>query len=340
MSTIKTERCGKVGLITLNRPRALNALTLDMVEAMHVTLDDFEADERITVVVLRSGLPGVFCAGGDVRHVRELSLAGRHGEAMRFFEREFALNLRIARFGKPYLAVIDGICFGGGLGLSVHGSFRIVGPSAVLAMPETAIGYIPDVGSSYFLSRLPPGVDLWLGLTGARVRSEHALELGLATHGLAPAQFDDLIAQLAAGDEVEASLAALGATPASGHPEATIDRMARHFGQTDLPSIFRSLEGDQDPAAAQALSALHAASPRSLHLAFDLIRQGRQSSLEACLDRELAAAEQTIQHPDFAEGVRALLVDKDRTPRWQSGRLADHSPGRGGAGEPSTFNHS
>ena len=317
MSTIETERRGRAGLITLNRPRALNALTLDMVEAIHAALDEFELDERITAVVLRSGLPGVFCAGGDVRGVRDLCLLGRFEEADRFFAREFALNLRIARYRKPYVALIEGICFGGGLGLSVHGQFRIVGPSAVLAMPETAIGYIPDVGSSYFLSRLPRGVGLWLGLTGARVTSGHSLKLGLATHGLESALFDALIARLAAGEDVEASLTALGADRFSGYFDPEAGRMARHFEQNDIPAIFQSLDDDQEPAAVEALAALQAASPRSLRFAFDLIGQGRGSSLEECLARELAAAEQTIRHPDFAEGVRALLVDKDRTPRWQ-----------------------
>ena len=316
MSDVEVEQRGHAGLITLNRSKALNALTLDMVTAIGAALDRFESDLAVTTVVVRSAVPGVFCAGGDVRRIREMSLDGRIDEAAQFFRTEFALNLRIARYSKPYVALIDGTCFGGGLGLSVHGRARVVGPKAVMAMPETAIGYFPDVGASCFLARLPPGVGLWLGLTGARVNAQQALDLGLATHALAPGNFCDLTDRLAAGEQLDAALVTVGARQNESRLDPALEELTRHFEQDDVDSIVRSLSGADHPAAAEALAALRAASPRSLRVTFDLIRQGRGASLEDCLAREQIAAEAAVQHQDFVEGVRAVLVDKDRTPRW------------------------
>lgn len=179
-------RNGSVGRITLDRPKSLNALTLDIVHALHACLDEWQRAAG-TVLVFDSSSDKAFCAGGDVRRIRQNALAGRHADNVEFFTAEYELNLRLAELDTPLVSVIDGICFGGGLGLSVHGAFRVLTERATLAMPETGIGFLPDVGASYFLSRLPGAVGTYLGLTGYRLDAADALYVGLGTHRVADA---------------------------------------------------------------------------------------------------------------------------------------------------------
>jgi len=179
MSHVTVEKRGRAGVIGLDRPKAMNALDLAMIEDIATALDKFESDQEIKRVVLRSNHDGAFCVGGDLRRIRELSLAGYYAEAEHFFQTEYALNLRIASYPKPFISLIDGMCMGGGLGLSMHGQFRIASEKAVFAMPETAIGFVPDVGASYFLPRMPHHAGHWMGLTGARLYDFDAHALGL-----------------------------------------------------------------------------------------------------------------------------------------------------------------
>jgi enoyl-CoA hydratase/carnithine racemase len=316
-----------VGRILLNRPKALNALTTDMVVAIDRALAAWE-HTPLSAVVLASTSTKAFCAGGDIRTIREHSLAGDAEASERFFASEYRLNARIAEYPVPVVSLIDGVCMGGGLGLSIHGAFRVVTERAVLAMPETGIGFFPDVGASYFLPRLPGALGMYLGLTGHRLDAADALYTGLATHFVPTERLEAVGDALAdsPGDPVDVVLNRLaGRSPVAGSrlAEARGD-VDRAFGAPSLGEIEKRLRHLDTPWAADALVALESASPQSLEITHALLARGRQLTLRECLDAELALARTTIRTPDFLEGVRAALVDKDRTPRWQRA-----SPGGG-----------
>ena len=311
---VATERVGRAGLITLDRPAALNALTLPMIRRVRAALDAHLADPAVRVIVIRSTSPKAFCAGGDMRRIRELSLAGEFGEIAAFFTDEYALNLAISECAKPYVALIDGIAMGGGLGLSVHGRHRVVTEHAMLAMPETAIGFIPDVGASYFLSRIDPAVGMWLALTGARVGAAEAVAAGLATQLTPRDRLPDLLTELAdasAGD-VEAVLQRFAEAVDTPALQAALGQRAAGFAAEQLADVLASWR------AAAGDAALAAFSPAALACSFDLLRNARGKSLRECLAVEFELSMEFARHPDFIEGARAVLVDKDRKPRWQS----------------------
>ncbi|WAU81179.1 enoyl-CoA hydratase/isomerase family protein [Streptomyces sp. Qhu-G9] len=309
-----------VGRILLNRPKALNALTTSMVGAIDGALAAWE-HTRLSAVVLASTSMKAFCAGGDIRTIREHSLAGDAAASEGFFASEYRLNARMAEYPVPIVSLVDGLCMGGGLGLSVHGGFRVVTESAVLAMPETGIGFFPDIGASYFLPRLPGAIGMYLGLTGHRLDAADALYTGLATH-FVPSERLAAVADALAdspGDPVDVVLNRL-----SGRSPVTESRLADvrgdvdwAFGAPTLGEIEKRLHHLDTPWAAAALAALEAASPQSLEITHALLGRGRQSTLRECLAIELALTRTTIRTPDFLEGVRAALVDKDRSPHWQ-----------------------
>ncbi|MEH0573294.1 enoyl-CoA hydratase/isomerase family protein [Streptomyces sp. B21-108] len=318
-----------VGRILLNRPKALNALTTGMVAAIDRALAAWE-HLPLSAVVLASTSTKAFCAGGDIRTIREHSLAGDAEASERFFASEYRLNARIAEYPVPVVSLIDGLCMGGGLGLSVHGGFRVVTEHAVLAMPETGIGFFPDVGASYFLPRLPGAIGMYLGLTGHRLDAADALYTGLATH-FVPADGLDAVGDALADhpdDPVDVVLNRL-----AGHSPVAESRLAqvradvdRAFGAPSLGEIDKRLRHIDTPWATVASAALESASPQSLEITHALLAGGRQRTLRECLAAELALTRTTIRTPDFLEGVRAALVDKDRTPRWQGASLDGRTP--------------
>ncbi|KUM68106.1 enoyl-CoA hydratase/isomerase family protein [Streptomyces griseorubiginosus] len=318
-----------VGRILLNRPKALNALTTDMVAAIDRVLAAWE-DIPLSAVVLASTSTKAFCAGGDIRTIREHSLTGDAEASERFFASEYRLNARIAEYRVPIVSLIDGLCMGGGLGLSVHGGFRVVTERAVLAMPETGIGFFPDIGASYFLPRLPGATGMYLGLTGHRLDAADALYTGLATH-FVPADGLDAVGDALAdhpGDPVDVVLNRLAghspvAESALAQVRADVDRA---FGAPSLGEIDKCLRHIGTPWAQAASAALESASPQSLEITHTLLAQGRQRTLRECLAAELALTRTTIRTPDFLEGVRAAVVDKDRTPRWQGTSLGGRTP--------------
>lgn len=336
-SGVVTRVSGRTGVIELDRPRALNALDLTMVTAMTEALRRWRDDPAVRSVVVRSTSPKAFCAGGDIRAVREAGMRGDDAAVTAYFSAEYALDALVARYPKPYTALLDGFAMGGGLGISVHGSARVVTERAVLAMPETSIGFFPDVGAGYFLPRLPGGVGMYLGLTGARVSGAAAVECGLATHyvpasdlaaleealtgGAGPGEGEPGARDLAAGGPCEV-LERFAVTPPpselAGH-RAAVDRC---FGAhvPDLAGVRERLaaeEADREWAAG-TLAALDRASPMSLAVTFDLLRAGAAADLGECLARDLDLARRVARDPDFHEGVRAALVDRDRAPRWPS----------------------
>lgn len=321
---VRIERLGPVGRIVLDRPRALNAITLGMVERILAALEEWR-DAGLRAVTVESASDRAFCAGGDIRRVRENSLEGRHDESLRFFETEYAVNELLGGYPVPVVALVGGVCMGGGMGLSVHGTFVVVSPEASFAMPETRIGFFPDVGGSHFLPRLPGATGRYLGLTGARIGAADALDLGLATHACSAADLARLPGLIAEYDgPLERLLRELAPdSPREAGPLSVVRaELDWTFSTPDLAGIRSRLSGlSGTPAAdwaADTLAALDAASPASLALTDRLIVEGRQRDLRACLDAELALAADVIASADFVEGVRAVLVDKDQAPVWSS----------------------
>ena len=291
-----------VATVTLNRPQALNALSFGMLETLTRCLDDWEDDERVASIVLRGAGDKAFCAGGDVRALYRSFKEG-HGTPLRYFEIEYALDLRIHRYPKPIEAVMDGIVMGGGMGLAQGARRRVVGDRTRMAMPETAIGLFPDVGGSYFLSRLPGRTGLYLGLVGPTIDAADALYCGLADVHV----------------DGRESL-----------PGSTLERLRpaidAHFSAPSVTSILASLATEErEPYrewAAKTRAALLRHSPTMLEVTFEQLRRGAGMSLEDCFAMELGLVARCFEQGDFLEGIRALLVDKDNLPRWNPPSLA------------------
>lgn len=317
---IVARRQGQVGRLTINRPEALNAIDHGMVRSLHGVLDAWQSDPGVKAVVIEGAGSRAFCAGGDIRQVRDMASAGQYAGVEAFFADEYALNLAVARYPKPYVALIDGICMGGGMGLSIHGSVRVVTDAAALAMPETGIGFFPDVGASYFLPRLPGSHGMFMALTGARTEGADAVGLGLATHHVARGRIAVLAEEMAQDGLAALDRAALpmpvGSKP--GH-----DEVVACFGAGTVAGILERLAGLGSAPAQDALSTLRSRSPTATLWAFELMRLGAGRTLDQCLKAELALARHAVRHPDFTEGVRAMVVEKDRSPRWSPARIED-----------------
>jgi enoyl-CoA hydratase/carnithine racemase len=324
--TVIARREGVAGTILMNRPKALNSLDLDMVRAFADAIAQWRNDPAVRLVVLEGAGGRAFCAGGDVRRIRELALAGDTAGVEAFFATEYGVNRGIARFGKPWVSLIDGVCMGGGIGVSVHGSHRVVTPHALLAMPETAICLFPDVGTSYVLPRLPGKIGLWLALTGARLQGGEAVHAGLATHYVPRGAIPDLGEALLREGDPDAALrrfAEAPPEPSFAPHRAAIDRC---FGAGSVPAILAALEKEGTEWAREQLAVLRRMSPTAMFVAHELLRRGAGLTLEQCLEVELALTRTITQHPDFAEGVRSVLVDKDGKPRWTPATIEEVDP--------------
>jgi enoyl-CoA hydratase len=325
---VRTAVRGGVGSIVLDRPAALNALDLTMIRRMSAALDAWRDDPAVRAVVVTSASPKAFCAGGDIRAVRDTALRGGAAAVRPYFAAEYALDAAIAGYPKPYVSLIDGYALGGGLGISVHGRFRVVTERAGLAMPETAIGFFPDIGAGHFLPRLRGATGNYLGLTGARISGPAALECGLATHYVDSGDLPALERALAAdgGHAVPDVLARFARTPGAselrGHEEA-IDRC---FAAPSPAAVLDRLAAERGEWAAETAAVLRKVSPASLVLTFELLRRGADSTLAECFARDLRLAERIAVTHDFTEGVRAALVDKDRAPAWDPPTLGALSP--------------
>jgi len=319
-ATVIVRRQGRIGRLTLNRPKLLNAIDREMIQTIHCALDGWRDDPAVHAVVIEGAGGRAFCAGGDIRWLREMALAGNYVEADAFFAEEYALNLAIARYPKPYVALIDGVCMGGGVGLSVHGSIRVVSETALLAMPETSIGFFPDVGASFILPRLRPGFGMFLGLTGTRVNAADAMFLGLATHYVGRDGFS-VLADTIAEDGLAAL--ALAAVPAPSSMLIKQVDAVRCFDAHSVAGIVSGVETLNDDWARSTLTTLRAMSPSAVLWSFELIRRGANQTLEQCLRAELTLSRHVSRHPDLQEGVRAMVVDKDRKPCWTPTRFED-----------------
>ncbi len=320
-------RKGALGHILLNRPKALNALTLNMCELMTAQLKAWAVDDAVKAVVIRGAGEKAFCAGGDVVRLYEDGKAGRDYPA-RFWSTEYRLNTLIKRYPKPYIALVDGIVMGGGVGVSVHGGYRVATDRTMFAMPETGIGLFPDVGGGYFLPRLPGHAGMYLGLTGKRLKGADCVALGLAEAFVPHERLADLEAKLASDavndlDEVSFLIAQF-AEPVQTAPIAA-DRtsFARHFGLGSVEAIIASLDADGGEWATEQAKILKTKSPTAMKVTFRQIREGAALSFEDNMKMEWRIANRCAAGTDFYEGVRALLIDKDNAPRWSPAKLAD-----------------
>ncbi|KQP59314.1 enoyl-CoA hydratase/isomerase family protein [Methylobacterium sp. Leaf112] len=325
------ERHGAVGLVTLNRPRALNALTLDMIRAMHAQLSVWETDDAVTRIVLRGAGKRAFCAGGDVRAVYTSAKAGGHTEVDAFWHGEYGLDGFIQSYPKPIVSLIGGLVMGGGNGLSVHGSHRVASDGYGFAMPEVGIGFFPDVGMTYVLPRLPGRTGTYLALTGATIGAGDALALGLATHHVRADGFDAIVSALGEGDSIDAVLGAHADAPPPTGPmvveRALIDAC---FGAPSVADILARLDGaaaQGSTFAADTAALLRSRSPTSLCIAHAQMRRGATLSFAECIAAETRLAAFLMHGHDFFEGVRAALIDKDGAPAWQPASLdaVDHA---------------
>ncbi len=320
---VMVRRDGRVGRIVLNRPRALNALDLGMIRDCARALDLWRDDPHVHAVVIEGAGERAFCAGGDIRAVRQFHLDGRTEDVEAFFSEEYALNFQIATYPKPYIALIDGICMGGGIGVSVHGTYRVATEHALFAMPETAIGFFPDIGATYVLPRLPGQLGIYLALTGERMQGADGVHAGLATHFIPRAELPRLSRDLAAH-----GLAVLARHAASLPPfllEPHRELIDTCFAAESMTDIMHGLESGGEFARATA-DTLRTMSPSALVWSLRLLRAGADRTLRQCLDAELRATRTVTAYREFLEGVRAMVVDKDRQPRWHPARLEEVDP--------------
>lgn len=323
-ATVIVTRQGRIGHILLNRPKALNALDIGMIRAMTAALVQWRDDPSVHAVVVEGAGGKAFCAGGDIRAIRAHVLAGEHEAVAAFFGEEYALNAMIDEYTKPYIALVDGVCMGGGIGLSVHGQIRVTSEAGMFAMPETAIALFPDVGATFMLPRLPGALGMYLGLTGARLHGADAVHAGIATHFVPKAQMTTLAADIARDGATAVATHAAALPPFSLAPHrAAIDRC---FGEGSVAGIVAALEAEGTEWASETLAALLHVSPSAVFWSFEAIRRGARLNLRGCLAAEFALTRHISVHPEFAEGVRAMLVDKDRAPKWAPARIADVDP--------------
>jgi enoyl-CoA hydratase len=322
-------REGTAGVIRLNRPKALNALTLEMGRGIVTALDGFEADPSVALVLLEGAGERGLCAGGDIRGLYESARAG--GDLGKIFWREeYILNARIASFPKPYVAFMDGIVMGGGVGLSAHGSHRIVTEKSKVGMPEVSVGFFPDVGGTWLLSRAPGELGTYYGLTGTTMTGADAVYAHLADVLIASSKWSDLRQALTQAPDAGAvrtiidSFASLNVAAPIAAQQQVIDAL---FGHDSIEEIVTALAHHTSEFAQGALQTILGNSPTGLKLTLKLLRMARNtSSLEQCLSREYAAALEIFVSHDFPEGIRAAVIDKDRNPQWQPARIEEVTP--------------
>lgn len=316
------DRIGSAAVIRLNRPKALNSLSLAMVRAMKAALERFAGDPEISCVILTGEGERGLCAGGDIRVIYE-SGKSDDPEVTRFWQEEFPLNYMISRYEKPYVALMDGIVMGGGVGIASHGAHRIVTERTRLAMPETGIGYVPDVGATWLLPRAPGETGTWMGLTGEVIGAADAIYAGLADVNMPSERLGALAEALgelkggASDEQVRAVIDRFAVMPGESQLETHRALIDRNFCFDTIEEIVEALNREDDAFAVKTREIISRRSPTSLKLALRLLRRGRDSSsLVECLEREFTAGAEILRNHDFYEGVRAAIIDKDRNPKW------------------------
>jgi enoyl-CoA hydratase len=322
---------GKLGIITLNRPEALNAINLEMTMALNAQLKLWADDLQIHAVIIQSSSERAFSAGGDLKH---LYIAGKehHEKGIPVFRDEYELNLLIHDYPKPYIAFLDGISMGGGLGLSIHGSHIIAAENLRLAMPETAIGLYPDVGATYFLSHCPDYLGMYLGVTGNSIGIADAIYCGLVQTFVPHTKFSEVIDSLTKIDlsadpfsAVSTAIAKFKAepVPAESSLQQNLSTIKSCFNQASVEDIISALKKNNTPWALDKVATIQSRSPTSLKVAFKSIALGAKLDIAACMEMEFNLTTQIIQHHDIYEGIRAILIDKTHDPKWLPATLAE-----------------
>lgn len=318
---------GKAGVITLNRPKALNSLNLNMIEQIceHLTL--WEKDPEVEFILVECEANArAFCAGGDVRSVYEARLADDWEYMDHIFREEYRMNYFISRYPKPYISLIQGICMGGGMGLSVHGTHRIVTDNVIMSMPEASLGFFTDVGASYFLNQAPGKLGLCLGLTGERLSPADCLYAGFATHYVPQEKWEDLRQALKHATSFEQAEKAIGTyqkplDPSSlKNDQALIDEV---FSGSSVEKIVANLEAKKHPRTHAWLKKIDTQSPTSMKIIYTLLTMNHSKPIKKCLTTEFRVGQRFVNNYDFFEGVRSILVDKDNKPRWQPSHLSE-----------------
>ncbi len=325
------ERSGAAGIVTLNRPHALNAVTHDMVRALVEQLAAWEQDGAVTRVVVTGAGDRAFSAGGDLRALYDLGRAGRYDEALTYWRDEYRLNHLIKRYRKPYVALIDGLVMGGGVGVAIHGSHRVAGDRLRFAMPEVGIGFFPDVGATWFLPRLPDELGAYCALTGERLDPADAVAAGVATHRVASSRVPDLLEALCGAVPVDAVLGAFAEPAGRGALAPHRPAIDRLFRGECVEGILAALDqhaaerGEDATLARESAALIRSKSPTSLKIALAQVRRGGGLDFAECMRTEFRIVSRVVRGHDLYEGIRAVIIDKDQAPRWRPAALAEVS---------------
>ncbi len=314
---VRVERRGSAGFLILNRIAALNALTLRMVRDITAALDEFERDTGIARVVVCGAGERAFCAGGDIRWLYERGREGDYAAQSAFFREEYTLNARIKRYPKPYVAVIDGIVMGGGVGVSLHGAHRVATEKATFAMPEVGIGFFPDVGATYTLPRAPHRIGVAMAATGLRANGADMAALGLATAYVESAALPALTQTLERPGDTAALIAEFSKPPPPSELLAKAETIDKAFAQADAGSIAAALTADGSDFGRRLVDMLATKSPTSLAIALRQMQVGANLLFEEAMRVEFRIVTRVCRGHDFYEGVRAAIVDKDNRPQWR-----------------------
>jgi enoyl-CoA hydratase len=325
-------RHGQIGVITLNRGEVLNSLNLTMIRAMQAQLQRWAQADQVKAVIIRAGEGRAFCAGGDLRFTYDRYQA-HDGSMMDFFREEYQLNRFIYHFPKPYLALLDGITMGGGVGISIHGSHRIATDRLLFAMPETGIGFFPDVGGSYFLPRLSGQIGFYLGLTGAKLECDDCVALGIAHQKVPRENIPKLIAMLVDCEFDQANNSRAAVTQVieqfsvEVNPETTLlakqAMIEESFSRGTMEKIIQHLQQQKDAFSQATALALLKKSPTSLKVTLRALQEGEDLDFDACMTQNYQLASRFLQGHDFMEGIRAVIIDKDHVPRWNPNLLEE-----------------
>lgn len=320
---------GDIGLITLNRPGALNSLNHQMILAMYQQLQRWEQSNHIKAIVIRAAEGRAFCAGGDLKLTYE-RMQNHHAAMTDFFRDEYQLNRYIFHYPKPYIALLDGITMGGGVGISIHGSHRIATERLLFAMPETGIGFFPDVGGTYFLPRLPGRIGTYLGLTGARIESDDCVAIGIAHYKVnrnALSEITTAIANEKLNEHAKEQISHIIQHYALASKSSSLLENRRElddiFSANTMETIVEKLNQSSDALCQKACIELAKKSPTSLKITLKALREGAHLDFDKCMIQEFRLVSRFLVGHDFSEGIRAVIIDKDQKPSWNPGRLEE-----------------
>lgn len=329
---VRTEIRGGLGIITLNRPQALNALTIDMIRQILGILNLWEHDENVRAVFFTSAGERAFCSGGDIKNFYRVGMNYRRGSislkvAAMFFAEEYSLDWRIFHYPKPTIAFMNGITMGGGFGIAGNCKHRIATEKTVFAMPEVGIGFFPDVGSAYHLLRAPGHLGRYLALTGASIGGGAMTAAGLADYFMLSANSENLITALGGAGDMKSAITALATAPSVPPDERAsgknLERIAAAFAHTDVAAVRKALAEDGSPFALETLAQIESRSPISIMIAAEHLRRAQGETFDAVIARDFILTQRFLERTDFYEGIRAAVIDKDRNPEWRPASLEE-----------------